>query len=143
MHMSERDARGPEEHEHLSYRCRVFLVVAALHDASVGLAVVMWSYPRGGKLDKAGETVLDVCAYAAHMAALLGAHIIKGRRPTCCGSPRPRPPLRSHGFASASIVVCPGPPSVTSWRHRRAIELGGPTIDRFDTGARTCEMPLF
>ena len=65
---------------------------AALHDASVGLAVVMWSCPRGGKLDKAGETVLDVCAYAAHMAALLGAHIIKGRRPTCCGSPRPRPP---------------------------------------------------
>src|SRR3984893_7932634 len=44
---------------------------------SVGLAVVMWSYPRGGKLDKAGETAMDVCAYAAHMAALLGAHIIK------------------------------------------------------------------
>ena len=59
---------------------------------SVGLAVVMWSYPRGGKLDKAGETAMDVCCYAAHMAALLGAHIIKGRRPTCCGSPRPRPP---------------------------------------------------
>ena len=41
---------------------------------AVGLAVVMWSYPRGGKLDKAGGTALDVCAYAAHMAALLGAH---------------------------------------------------------------------
>jgi class I fructose-bisphosphate aldolase len=49
---------------------------------SVGLAVVMWSYPRGGKLDKAGETALDVCAYAAHMAALLGAHIIKVKPPT-------------------------------------------------------------
>jgi DhnA family fructose-bisphosphate aldolase class Ia len=35
---------------------------------AVGLAVVMWSYPRGGKLDKAGETAMDVCAYAAHMA---------------------------------------------------------------------------
>jgi class I fructose-bisphosphate aldolase len=42
----------------------------------------MWSYPRGGKLDKAGETALDVCAYAAHMAALLGAHIIKVKPPT-------------------------------------------------------------
>ena len=49
---------------------------------SVGLAVVMWSYPRGGKLDKAGETALDVCAYACHMAALLGAHIIKAKPPT-------------------------------------------------------------
>ncbi len=49
---------------------------------SVGLAVVVWSYPRGGKLDKAAETALDVCAYAAHMAALLGAHIIKVKPPT-------------------------------------------------------------
>ncbi len=49
---------------------------------SVGLAVVMWSYPRGGKLDKAGETAMDVCCYAAHMAALLGAHVIKVKPPT-------------------------------------------------------------
>jgi class I fructose-bisphosphate aldolase len=49
---------------------------------SYGLAVVMWSYPRGGKLDKAGETAMDVCAYAAHIAALLGAHIIKVKPPT-------------------------------------------------------------
>jgi class I fructose-bisphosphate aldolase len=49
---------------------------------SYGLAVVVWSYPRGGKLDKAGETAVDVCAYAAHMAALLGAHIIKVKPPT-------------------------------------------------------------
>ena len=54
----------------------------SLEAKSVGLAVVMWSYPRGGKLDKAGETALDVCAYAAHMAALLGAHIIKVKPPT-------------------------------------------------------------
>ena len=49
---------------------------------AAGLAVVVWSYPRGGKLDKAGETALDICAYAAHMAALLGAHIIKVKPPT-------------------------------------------------------------
>jgi len=47
-----------------------------------GLAVVVWSYPRGGNLSKAGETAIDICAYAAHMAALLGAHIIKVKPPT-------------------------------------------------------------
>ncbi len=49
---------------------------------SAGLAVVVWSYPRGPALDKAGETALDICAYAAHMAALMGAHIIKVKPPT-------------------------------------------------------------
>lgn len=48
---------------------------------SVGLAVVVWSYPRGEELSKQGETALDVCAYAAHIAALLGAHIIKVKPP--------------------------------------------------------------
>ncbi|MGE5538099.1 MAG: class I fructose-bisphosphate aldolase [Gemmatimonas sp.] len=47
-----------------------------------GLAVVVWSYPRGGALSKEGETAMDICAYAAHMAALLGAHIIKVKPPT-------------------------------------------------------------
>lgn len=49
---------------------------------AAGLAVVVWSYPRGPNLDKAAETALDVCAYAAHMAALLGAHIIKVKPPS-------------------------------------------------------------
>jgi class I fructose-bisphosphate aldolase len=49
---------------------------------SVGLAVVIWSYPRGEVLSKEGETAIDICAYAAHMAALLGAHIIKVKPPT-------------------------------------------------------------
>jgi class I fructose-bisphosphate aldolase len=49
---------------------------------SAGLAVVVWSYPRGPLLDKAGETALDICAYAAHIAALMGAHIIKVKPPT-------------------------------------------------------------
>jgi class I fructose-bisphosphate aldolase len=47
-----------------------------------GLAVVVWSYPRGGALDTAGETALDVIAYAAHMACLLGAHVVKVKLPT-------------------------------------------------------------
>ncbi len=49
---------------------------------SAGLVVVVWSYPRGPALDKAAETAVDICAYAAHMAALLGAHIIKVKPPT-------------------------------------------------------------
>jgi class I fructose-bisphosphate aldolase len=47
-----------------------------------GLMAVIWSYPRGGDLTKDGETAIDVCAYAAHIAALLGAHIIKVKPPT-------------------------------------------------------------
>ena len=46
-----------------------------------GLAVVVWSYPRGSGLSKAGETGIDVTAYAAHIAAQLGAHIIKVKLP--------------------------------------------------------------
>lgn len=42
-----------------------------------GLAVVVWSYARGGNLSSKGETAVDIIAYAAHMAALLGANIIK------------------------------------------------------------------
>ena len=64
---------------------------------AVGLAVVVWSYPRGGKLDKEGETALDICAYAAHMAALIGAHIIKVKPPTdalSASRPRRRPTRR-------------------------------------------------
>ena len=47
-----------------------------------GLAVVIWSYPRGSGLSKDGETALDVTAYAAHIAAQLGAHVIKVKLPS-------------------------------------------------------------
>ena len=47
-----------------------------------GLAVIIWSYPRGSGLSKAGETGIDVTAYAAHLAAQLGAHIIKVKIPS-------------------------------------------------------------
>ncbi len=49
---------------------------------SYGLAVVVWSYPRGSTLSKEGETAIDVVAYAAQIAAQLGAHIIKVKLPT-------------------------------------------------------------
>jgi class I fructose-bisphosphate aldolase len=47
-----------------------------------GLAVVIWSYPRGSGLSKQGETGIDVAAYAAQIACQLGAHIVKVKPPT-------------------------------------------------------------
>jgi len=47
-----------------------------------GLAVVVWSYPRGSGISKDGETAVDVSAYAAQIAAQLGAHVIKVKPPT-------------------------------------------------------------
>jgi len=48
----------------------------------VGLPTVIWSYPRGGDISKEGETAIDICEYGAHIASLLGAHIIKVKLPT-------------------------------------------------------------
>lgn len=48
---------------------------------TAGLVVVVWSYPRGEGLSKAGETAIDVTCYAAQIAAQLGAHIIKVKPP--------------------------------------------------------------
>jgi len=47
-----------------------------------GLVAVVWSYPRGSSISKEGETAIDVAAYAAQIAAQLGAHIIKVKLPT-------------------------------------------------------------
>ena len=55
---------------------------AATEAKKAGLAVIIWSYPRGEQLSKEGETAIDVIAYAAHIAAQLGAHIIKVKPPT-------------------------------------------------------------
>jgi class I fructose-bisphosphate aldolase len=49
---------------------------------SVGLAVVVWSYPRGAQLSKEGETAIDVAAYAAQIAAQMGANLIKVKLPS-------------------------------------------------------------
>ena len=49
---------------------------------ALGLAVIVWSYPRGSSLTKEAETAIDVTAYAAHIAAQLGAHIVKVKLPT-------------------------------------------------------------
>jgi class I fructose-bisphosphate aldolase len=46
-----------------------------------GLAVVVWSYPRGAGISKEGETAIDVVAYGAQIAAQMGAHVIKVKPP--------------------------------------------------------------
>jgi class I fructose-bisphosphate aldolase len=46
-----------------------------------GLAVIVWSYPRGSSLSKEGETAIDVAAYAAQIACQLGAHVVKVKLP--------------------------------------------------------------
>ncbi len=49
---------------------------------AAGLAVVVWSYPRGSSISKEGETAVDVVTYAAQIAAQLGADIIKVKLPS-------------------------------------------------------------
>ena len=58
-----------------------FREIAAEAKAS-GLVAVCWSYPRGSDLTKEGETAIDVVAYAAQIAAQLGAHLIKVKLPS-------------------------------------------------------------
>ncbi len=57
----------------------MFEEISAMREeaAAKGVATVIWSYPRGEAITKDGETGIDVAAYAAQIAALLGAHIIK------------------------------------------------------------------
>lgn len=54
-------------------QCREITAEAKAH----GLVSVVWSYPRGSDLSKPGETAVDITAYAAQIAAQLGAHLIK------------------------------------------------------------------
>ena len=47
-----------------------------------GLIAVVWSYARGADLNKDDETAMDIISYAAHMACLIGAHVVKVKLPT-------------------------------------------------------------
>jgi len=58
------------------------IMAASKRAKEAGLAVVIWSYARGEQISKDGETAIDVIAYSAHVAAQLGAHIIKVKPPT-------------------------------------------------------------
>jgi class I fructose-bisphosphate aldolase len=67
-----------------THRLEMYQQIRALGEEARahGLAVVIWSYPRGSGISKEGETAIDVTAYAAHIAAQLGAHIIKVKLPS-------------------------------------------------------------
>ncbi len=69
---------GSEHSQKMYGQIRAYAEEAKRH----GLVVVIWSYPRGSALSKEGETAIDVCGYAAHIAAQLGAHIIKVKLPS-------------------------------------------------------------
>ncbi|MDX1661105.1 MAG: class I fructose-bisphosphate aldolase [Gemmatimonadota bacterium] len=59
------------------------LMVLAEQAKEAGLAVVVWSYPRGSGIDeKDDETALDVVAYAAQLACQMGAHLVKVKLPS-------------------------------------------------------------
>lgn len=53
-----------------------------LEAKDAGMPSIVWAYPRGAGLSKEGETAVDVAAYAAHISAELGAHVIKIKPPT-------------------------------------------------------------
>jgi class I fructose-bisphosphate aldolase len=67
-----------------AHRLEMYEQIRALSEEAKrnGLVVVIWSYPRGSEISKEGETGIDVCGYAAQIAAQLGAHIIKVKLPS-------------------------------------------------------------
>ncbi|MBL8629884.1 MAG: class I fructose-bisphosphate aldolase [Rhodospirillaceae bacterium] len=103
---------------------------------AAGLAVVVWSYPRGKGVTKDGETGFDIVAYAAHMVALLGAHIIKVKLPT----DHLDLPEAKKVYESANI-----PRSTLTERVRHVVQscFGGRRIVVFSGGGKKGEDSLF
>ncbi len=77
------------------------IAVAASEAKRQGLVVVIWAYARGEQLSKEGETGIDVIAYSAHIAAQLGAHIIKVKPP----SAHLEQPIAAKTYQEAGIKV--------------------------------------
>ena len=76
-----------------------------LEAKAVGLPTVVWAYPRGAGVSKEGETALDVVAYAAHLAAQLGAHIIKVKPPkNLVEQPAAQKVYEKYGIPSATLA---------------------------------------
>lgn len=107
---------------------------------SYGLAVVLWSYPRGEGISKEGEVAVDTISYAAHMAALLGANIIKVKLPTQRSEKEKIEPqnieslskrieyIKKSCFAGRRIVVFSGGEAKTVddiYNEAKEIKLGG------------------
>ena len=99
---------------------------------AVGLAVVVWSYPRGGTLSKEGETAIDVVAYAAQIAAQLGAHLIKVKPPTDhIEQEAARKVYEAHGIEIGSLADRVRHVVQSAFAGRRIVIFsGGPAKDR-------------
>ncbi len=104
--------------------------------AAKGLATVIWSYPRGEALDKDGETAIDIAAYAAQIAALLGAHVIKIKLSTDHLSlPEAKKVYQSEGIDVASPAA--------RVRHCMQAAFDGRRIVIFSGGARKGEDSVY
>jgi len=103
---------------------------------SVGLATVVWSYPRGEYVSKEGETAFDIVAYAAHIAALAGAHVIKVKLPTDrLELPEAKKVYEAHNIARASLTE--------RVAHIAQSCFGGRRIVVFSGGGKKGEQSLF
>lgn len=101
-----------------------------------GLVVVVWSYPRGEGLSKEGETAVDVAAYAAQIAAQLGAHIIKVKPPTqFIEQPEAKKVFDKHGIPIATLA--------DRVRHVVQSAFNGRRIVIFSGGAAKGETAIF
>jgi len=70
-----------------------------------GLVVVVWSYPRGAGISKQGETAVDICTYAATIAAQLGAHLIKVKPPSAhIEQPEHQKVFEKHGIKTDTLA---------------------------------------
>jgi class I fructose-bisphosphate aldolase len=101
-----------------------------------GLAVVVWSYPRGSGISKQGETAVDICGYAAQIAAQLGANIIKVKPP----SEHVEQPEAKKVFESEKIPVATLADRV---RHVVQSAFGGRRILIFSGGAKGADEKIY
>jgi class I fructose-bisphosphate aldolase len=70
-----------------------------------GLLTIVWAYARGSEISKEGETATDIIAYGAHIAAEMGAHIIKVKPPTAhLEQPEAKKAYEKAGVSIASLA---------------------------------------
>ena len=106
----------------------MFSDISAMREeaATKGIATVIWSYPRGEALDKAGETAVDIGSYAAQIAALLGAHIIKVKLPSDhLYLPEAQKVYEDTGIDIATMAARVGDVMNSSFNSRRIVVFSG------------------
>ena len=108
----------------------------SLEAKSVGIPSVVWSYPRGGNISKEGETAMDVCAYAAHLAALIGAHVIKVKLPSAhLEQPEAKKVYEAQGIDLSTQAARVAHVMQSAFNGRRIVVFSG--------GAKKCESSVF